>query len=457
MRNSSEDIPRDTPNIPPDWQWRSLASIVKEDRGISYGVVQPGDFDASGVPILRADNVRDGYVQPTNVLRVSRRIESKYSRTRLQGGEVLLTLVGAYFGKAAVAPTEYRGWNVARAVAVIPVVCEIEPEWVAFCLRSPMIQKYVQNWATTTAQPTLNLRDVARLPIPVPPQKERRRVVEFLSALDRNQAINDATNATIEKIGRAVFESWFVNFDPVRVNSEEQLGHKASLFPQRLVPSELGEIPEGWIVRSLNSVAELEKGLSYKGQFLSKSGIPMVNLGCFAGNGHFLRDAFKCYVGEYKDRHIVRGGDLVIANTDITQKRDVLGSPALLPGPCSSSYLFTHHVYAIRFKADKKYWAPYVYNALLRPEFRERAIGYATGTTVLALPRDAVLEHRILDPGNTILGAFAELLEPLLQLMGHNSDQNRTLVAARGALLPKLISGELRIDKADKDLSEALA
>src|SRR5208282_2157884 len=177
-------LPPDLPRLPDDWAWRPLATLTEPNRGVSYGIVQPGSHDPAGVPILRADNVRDGYIQTDVVLRVAQVIERGYQRSRLHGGEVVLTLVGAYFGKAAIIPDRFRGWNVARAVAVIPVVTGLEPQWLVSCLRSPVVQHYIRNWATTTAQPTLNLRDVARLPIPMPPRDERIRISHVLSAID---------------------------------------------------------------------------------------------------------------------------------------------------------------------------------------------------------------------------------------------------------------------------------
>ena len=205
MRGDDHALPRDLPPLPTGWNWHSLGDLIERGRAISYGIVQPGSYDLAGVPVLRADNVQNGHIQIDDVFRVSVDVESGYMRTRLRGGEVLLTVVGAYLGRAATAPAGVSGWNVVRAVAVIPVGREIESEWVSLCLRSPAVQRYIWNWVTTTAQPTLNLRDVARLPIPLPPKTEREWLTNLLSGIEKKIELNRRMNETLEAIARAIF------------------------------------------------------------------------------------------------------------------------------------------------------------------------------------------------------------------------------------------------------------
>src|SRR5437868_589118 len=96
MSDSSPSISEllDLPELPPGWEYHSLTDLVDEGRGISYGIVQPGSHDSSGIPILRVNNIRDGRISTADMLQVSPTIEANYRRTRLQGGEVVLSLVG---------------------------------------------------------------------------------------------------------------------------------------------------------------------------------------------------------------------------------------------------------------------------------------------------------------------------------------------------------------------------
>jgi type I restriction enzyme S subunit len=203
-------LPDDLKDLPPGWDYKPLARLVDEARGICYGIVQPGSHTAAGVPIVRVNNIKDGRIDTSDMLRVTQDIESKYRRSRLRGGEVLLTLVGS-LGESAVVPPELAGWNVARAVGVLPVTQEIGSRWVELCLRSPAIQHFIRTRATTTVQATFNLRDVATIPIPVPPRNEREAISEVLGSLGEKIELNRRMNETLESAAQALFKSWFVD------------------------------------------------------------------------------------------------------------------------------------------------------------------------------------------------------------------------------------------------------
>ncbi len=286
----------------------------------------------------------------------------------------------------------------------------------------------------------------------LPPLAEQKAIAAVLGALDDKIELNRRINATLEAMARALFQSWFVDFDPVRakLDGRESVGldtGTAALFPAAFEDSSIGPIPHGWSVIALGEIADFDKGLSYKGEGLvEQGGIPMVNLGCFAGRGLFNANRVKRYTGVYRERHLVRAGDLVIANTDMTQNRVIIGSPALVPElNGAKEFLFTHHVFAARLKPGAEIWRRYIFFTLLKPEFREIAEGFSTGTTVLALPRDGLANYSFCIPNVSLLDAFNRQVSPILSALDANLHQSRALATLRDALLPKLLSGELSV------------
>src|SRR5271166_5029962 len=251
----------------PEWRLARLGDLVEPSRGISYGIVQPGFPVVDGVPIIRVSDVRDGRIAVNDPLRVAQSVEAAYTRTRLRGGELLLTLVGTV-GEAAVVPQSLAGWNTARAVAVIPVRSEIGAYWVQIALRSPIVQERIGSRLNTTVQATLNLRDVAELPIVLPPPGERGAIARILGALDDKIELNRRMNETLEAMARTLFKSWFVDFDPVRARAEGRDPRLppsiADLFPSQFVDSELGEIPEGWTAGCLSDICGFLGGYAFK-------------------------------------------------------------------------------------------------------------------------------------------------------------------------------------------------
>ena len=243
-------------DVPPGWDCVPLDQLVVPSRGISYGIVQPGKHDREGVPIVRVTDVRNGRVDTEDVLRVAQDIESAYERTRLRGGEVLLSLVGT-LGECAIAPERLRGWNVARAIGVIPVAPGTDPRWIALCLRSLPVQALMRAWATTTVQATLNLREVRRLPILMPPEGLRESITETVGALDSKIEQNRRTAQSLERLARAIFQAWFVDFEPVKAKAAGATAFPSmpqpvfDTLPACFVASEIGPVPEGWEVLRL--------------------------------------------------------------------------------------------------------------------------------------------------------------------------------------------------------------
>lgn len=174
--------------IPDGWRYESLPQLV-EERGVSYGIVQPGSETTDGVPIVRANDIPNGRIDATDMLKVESSIEATFQPSRLRGGEVLLTLVGT-LGEVAIVPDDLRGRNVARAVGVIPVRKNPGSLWVSICLRCAFIQPCIRTWATTADQATFNLRDLATLPIRIPPKATRKVIASILGSLSDKIELN---------------------------------------------------------------------------------------------------------------------------------------------------------------------------------------------------------------------------------------------------------------------------
>ncbi len=317
---------------------------------------------------------------------------------------------------------------------------------------------------TTTLFITLPM--LRALEVPLPSIEAQRPIADLLETLDyRARTLRD-TNATLEAIAQTLFKSWFIDFDPVRAKAdgrepEGMDAATAALFPAEFEESALGPIPKGWQVSTLGTICELTKGCSYKGDGLSVAeGAFMFNLGCFNAQRVFATENVKRYRGAYRPRHAVSPGDLIIANTDMTQARDILGRPALVPGGFEPGFV-SHHVYKVAVLAADAKKADalrhFLFFTFREPRFRERAIGFATGTTVLALPTRAVVDCPVCLPGTRAMAIWNELVNPLFAAIQQNEKRANQLANLRNALLPRIISGQLRLPEAQADIEEFLA
>lgn len=189
---------------PPDWTSVPLESLLKSSADLTYGIVQPGPDTAGGIPIVRVKDIRNGRVAVAEPIRVAPEVERSYERSRLEGGELLVTLVGTV-GECAVAPPSLRGWNTARAVAVARIRQEIGAPWIALCMSLRESRDRIAARVNTTVQTTLNLRDLRQMPVLLPPDEERWGIAATLGALDDKIESNERAISLTEHLADAVF------------------------------------------------------------------------------------------------------------------------------------------------------------------------------------------------------------------------------------------------------------
>lgn len=429
----------DLPSLPEGWTYAPLDSCCQKNS-VTYGVVQPGAALSEGKPIVRVNNFRDTRIDLSDVMHIAPEIEAKYSRTRLKGGEVLLTIVGSV-GQVAVVPNRFAGYNVARAVAVIHPLRHIAPEWIALCLRSPLSQHLLGSRANTTVQTTINLKDLRALPIPLPPEAERHTIAEFVGALDDRITLLRETNATLEAITQALFKSWFVDFDPVYARQQglapEGMNEAtAALFPDSFEESELGLVPRGWHYASLKEVVSIfdSKRVPLSGQDRAKRQGPYPYYGAAA-----LMDAVDDYI--FDGVYLLTGEDGSVANVD--------GYPI-------TQYVWgklwvNNHAHVLQGKDGVS--TEHVMLALKRTNIQP----FITGAVQAKLSQSNMWRILFLKPLREISESFGKLIDPLYTRLRHNSEQAQTLATLRDTLLPRLISGQLRLPEAEALLEETMA
>lgn len=299
------------------------------------------------------------------------------------------------------------------------------------------ILKDIKNMTHGSVFDTITRSTFDVLSYPLPEMKEQKSIANILSNLDDKIEVNNKINQKLEEMAQAIFKQWFIDFD---FPNEEGKPYKSS--GGEMVESELGMIPKGWEVKELGEICNIQKGLSYKGKYMSDVGTPMINLGNIYPGGGYRKEKIKFYNGDFKANHIVSSGDIIIANTDMTQDRVILGSPIIVPKFNEDKIIFTHHLFAFRdVQIDKLF----LYFYLKTPSFRERAETYATGTTVLALPKEAVTSIPMVIPSKKLIDEYSMIASKNIYKINNGNLQIDNLEKLRDTLLPKLMSGEIRV------------
>jgi len=282
--------------------------------------------------------------------------------------------------------------------------------------------------------PSTTRAAVYMLDLEVPPDDEQRAISHALGALDDKIGLNLRMSGTLEAIARALFKSWFVDFDPVRAKSEgrdprlpEPL---ADLFPDSLQDSELGNIPNGWEVRSLDEVAHFLNGLALQ-KYPTKDGrsLPAIKIAQLRAGNTEGADAVSA---ELPPEYIADDGDVLFSWSGSLECVLWAGGRGAL----------NQHLFKVTSERYPK-WLCYLGVHQHLEEFRSIAAGKAT--TMGHIQRHHLSAAKVAVPPNDLLLAMDSIMAPLIDRVWKGAVQSRTLAVARDTLLPKLISGELRL------------
>jgi type I restriction enzyme S subunit len=276
---------------------------------------------------------------------------------------------------------------------------------------------------------------LARLTIDLPPVEVQAAIGSVLKALDDKIELNRRMNATLEAMARALFQSWFVDFDPVRakLDGRQPAGldeATAAIFPEHLEETALGHTPKGWEVRSLDKTAHYLNGLALQkyppgdGLTLPVIKIAQLRKGDSVGADRCNTDLPQAY--------IVQDGDVLFSWSGSLEVELWCGGPGAL----------NQHLFKVTSSEFPK-WFYYLWTLYHLDEFRLIAADKAT--TMGHIQRGHLTAAKVLIPPRPLLNAMTRTMAPLIDQLVANRTQSHTLATLRDTLLPKLLNGELSV------------
>ncbi len=303
----------------------------------------------------------------------------------------------------------------------------------------------INNKCIGSTQKALPITTLEKFEISVPSIKTQIQIVDILESISNKIKTNISINKNLTSSLSLLFKNWFVDFNFL---NEDNKPYKTN--NGQMKNSELGLIPNDWNIGILGDYLRIERGLSYKGKYLSDEGIPLINLGNILPNSKFRLEKLKFYSGDYDEKYIVNVGDILVANTDLTQDRLVLGSPIIVPSLIDNeTIIYSHHINRLsNFKLPKFY----IFYNLLSERYNHMVSGYATGTTVLAISKESIYNYQIIIPPKELLLQFEEIAENIEKIKENNILEIEKLTKLRDTLLPKLMSGEIDVSQINCDL-----
>ena len=356
---------------------------------------------------------------------ISESTHNKLKRSQIEADDILFSMAGIYLGKLAIVKDEDVPANTNQAVALIRFNKGVNIDYLYYFMVQKSFNAYVNCMSAQAAQPNINLKQIGNLQIALPTDEQQKRIAGILSAYDNLIENNNKRIKLLEQMAESLYKEWFIRF--------RFPGYENEYF--------IEDIPSSWSYVQLGDIASFDRGISYSSDEINcDDGINLINLKNIQSYGGFRRDGTKQYNGKYKDSQIVAAGDLILGVTDMTQDRRTVGSVALIPQSLGISAISADLV-----KVNLKVPNVFFY-CMCRYGFYSKYFSqFANGANVLHLKPNVLLNKKILLPTAELIEAFAEKVQPMIDIVDDLNRQNDLLTKQRDMLLPRLMSGKLEV------------
>jgi type I restriction enzyme S subunit len=443
-----------------EWEEASLSELSVD---ISYGYTESANTEKVGPHFLRITDIQNGIVDWKTVP-FCPIASSKLEQYRLKTGDIVVARTGNSTGENYIftgsSETVYASYLIRFKIDSE----KADPFYVWYNMRSPRWWGFIDSSKTGSAQAGANAKVLGMFPLSLPPLPEQKAIAHVLGALDDRIELNRRMNETLESMAQALFKSWFVDFDPVidnalasgkeipeelsdRAKARAALGDKRqplpeeirTLFPNEFTASaELGWIPEVWEVASYSKYAVLNQSSWTKKN--SPESVQYVDLANTKNGKINLVVPYAFSDAPSRARRILNKHDTIIGT--------------VRPGNRSFAYIHNDGLtgstgFAVMSPKEKSYRS-FVYLGLTRNEVIDNFAHLADGAAYPAIRPDVVANTEFVFPSSDLLQAFDSVVYPWIAKAGKQDKQAEALSELRDTLLPKLLSGEVRIQEAEK-------
>ena len=429
-----------------EWETARLGDHVTHQKGFAF---KSAEYRPSGHPIVRVSNFTDRSIDMAECSYLDHDTVQQYEAYKLKHRDAVIATVGSWptnpasvVGKAICVPEKAEGALLNQNAVRLRTKSDLDQRYLFYLLKQPDFQTYIVGTAQGSAsQASITLNDIFGFEFQRPPLSEQKAIAAVLGALDDKIELNRRMNATLEAMARALFQSWFVDFDPVRAKLDGRPPAAldpatAALFPEHLEDSPLGHIPKGWKVGKIQDCCvQIQNG-----------GTPRRNEPRFWDGGNIPWLAS----GEVR-QSIITATESFITEEGLAESSakwvpafsTVVALYGATAGQVSftSSHLTTNQ--AVCALIPKKDFA--FFNYLTMREATAELENKAVGSAQQNISKGIVEETKVVLPPPALIERFAATASPMFERWISNLHQSRTLATLRDTLLPKLLSGELSV------------
>jgi type I restriction enzyme, S subunit len=408
--------------MPSGWREVVVGDIASSERNALVGGpfgsnLVSLDYVERGVPVIRGQNMGERWVGGEFVYVSAAKAES-LAANLARPGDIVFTQRGTLGQVSLVPHGPHKSYLVSQSQMKLTVDREVaDPIFLYYVFRSDEQQAYIRQRAIQGGVPHTNLGILRTTPVPLPSLPVQHSIARILGALDDKIELNRKMNETLEQMARAIFKSWFVDFEPFR--------------DKGMVDSPLGRIPKGWKALPLDEVAVFLNGLALQ-KFPPRGDrdLPVIKIAqLHSGNTSGADQAN----ADIPDEYVINNGDVLFSWS---------GSLSVVLW-CGGKGALNQHLFKVTSTTYSKwFYLHWVLHHL--PRFQEIASDKAT--TMGHIQRHHLTESLVVVPDTRTLKSMDAVMSPLVEKQVSCRLESRTLAAIRDALLPKLMSGEVRAE-----------
>lgn len=413
------------------WRKVKLLDYYEVTNGLSKNKSEFG----FGYPFLTFKEVFNNYFLPENLVNLANSTAKEREKCSIKRGDIFITRTSETMeelGITAVALKDYPNatFNGFTKRLRPKSHAEISPEFISFYLKSKEFRNQIQSFSSLTTRASLNNEMLEKLELIIPDIQKQKEIAKILKNLYDKIRINNEMNKTLEEMAQTLFKRWFIDFDFPNENGEPYRSSGG-----KMVDSELGEIPKGWVVTKIENVVNIKRGASPRPiqDFISDNGIPWIKISDATSSiSKFLNktNEFIIEKGKEKSRFIERG-TLILSNSATPGIPMIVNLDACI-----------HDGWLI-FNEYKNITKEFLYYML--KYHKENILALSNGSVFRNLKTDILKNYKIILPNLDLIILFNRNLETIDKHIRNNVEEIQSLTEMRDILLPKLMSGEVEV------------
>ncbi len=431
--------------IPNDWAVSDLKSIIDTERGIRYGIVQPGNFDPNGILMVRGQDYSKGWVTEDKLFKVSPFIDEKYKNARLKKNDLILTIVGAGTGYIELVPVWLDGANLTQTTARLTL--KSDKAYYIYCkyaLLTKDTQKIISSFIKGNAQPGLNCADIYGFKVALPQLEEQTAIANALSDVDALISELEKLIAKKQAIKTATMQQLLTGKTRLPEFALREDG-----TPKGYKQSELGEIPEDWEVKTVydladNQKAQFDDGDWIEAEHITDKGIRLIQTGNI-GVGLFVDKNAKKYIYEtsfekLKCKALIKGDVL------ICRLAEPAGRACILPDIGEDKVITSVDVTIFR-PSDNSVSREFYVQYFSSDEWFKNVLEQVGGTTHKRISRGALGKINVPLPSineQNVIASILSCMDSDLQNIQKRLDKTRQI---KQGMMQELLTGKTRLVK----------